>query len=502
MAENEKKNSAAPQEENLSQLTKVRRDKLRELQESGNDPFQITKYEVNNDSANIKANFDALEGSEVSIAGRLMSKRGMGKVSFCDLQDKSGRIQLYARKDEMDEAEYNRFKKFDIGDIVGVKGVVFRTQRGEMSVRVETVTLLSKSLLPLPEKFHGLTNTELRYRQRYVDLIVNPEVKRTFVLRSQFVKHVRDFLDGRGYMEVETPVLNTISGGATARPFITHHNTLDIDMYLRIATELPLKRLIVGGMDRVYEIGRIFRNEGMDPKHNPEFTTVELYEAYADFNDMMDLFEDLLTSAAQKLLGTYQLEWQGEQIDLTPGWPRLPMHEAVKQYTGLDFMAITSDEEAVAAAKSIGVELPETADKTWGNALYEVFDQRVEEKLIQPTFITMHPVDVSPLAKRSPKDPRLTERFELFICRSEMGNAFSELNDPIDQRQRFQKQVELRDKGDDEAGMMDEDFITALEYGLPPTGGLGIGIDRCVMMLTNSDSIREVILFPTMKPLD
>ena len=502
MAENEKKNSAAPQEENLSQLTKVRRDKLRELQESGNDPFQITKYEVNNDSANIKANFDALEGSQVSIAGRLMSKRGMGKVSFCDLQDKSGRIQLYARKDEMDEAEYNRFKKFDIGDIVGVKGVVFRTQRGEMSVRVETVTLLSKSLLPLPEKFHGLTNTELRYRQRYVDLIVNPEVKRTFVLRSQFVKHVRDFLDGRGYMEVETPVLNTISGGATARPFITHHNTLDIDMYMRIATELPLKRLIVGGLDRVYEIGRIFRNEGMDPKHNPEFTTVELYQAYTDFNGMMDLFEDLLSSAAQKMLGTYQLEWQGEQIDLTPGWPRLPMHEAVKQYTGLDFMAITSDEEAVAAAKSIGVELPETADPTWGNALYEVFDQRVEEKLVQPTFITMHPVDVSPLAKRSPKDPRLTERFELFICRSEMGNAFSELNDPIDQRQRFQKQVELRDKGDDEAGMMDEDFITALEYGLPPTGGLGIGIDRCVMMLTNSDSIREVILFPTMKPLD
>ena len=407
MAENEKKNSAAPQEENLSQLTKVRRDKLRELQESGNDPFQITKYEVNNDSANIKANFEALEGSEVSIAGRLMSKRGMGKVSFCDLQDKSGRIQLYARKDEMDEAEYNRFKKFDIGDIVGVKGVVFRTQRGEMSVRVETVTLLSKSLLPLPEKFHGLTNTELRYRQRYVDLIVNPEVKRTFVLRSQFVKHVRDFLDGRGYMEVETPVLNTISGGATARPFITHHNTLDIDMYLRIATELPLKRLIVGGMDRVYEIGRIFRNEGMDPKHNPEFTTVELYQAFADFNDMMDLFEDLLSSAAQKILGTYQLEWQGEQIDLTPGWPRLTMHEAVKQYTGIDFMAISSDEEAVAAAKSIGVELPETADPTWGNALYEVFDQRVEEKLIQPTFITMHPVDVSPLAKRSPADPRL-----------------------------------------------------------------------------------------------
>ena len=490
------------EQENLSQLLQIRRDKLKELQDSGNDPFQITRFAADNDSANIKDNFDALEGKEVSLAGRLMSKRGMGKVSFCDLQDKSGRIQLYARKDEMDEAEYNRFKKYDIGDIVGVHGVVFRTQRGEMSVRVVKVTLLSKSLLPLPEKFHGLTSTELRYRQRYVDLIVNPEVKRNFIIRSQFIKHVRDFMDGRGFMEVETPVLNTISGGATARPFVTHHNTLDIDMYMRIATELPLKRLIVGGMDRVYEIGRIFRNEGMDPKHNPEFTTIELYQAYADFNDMMDLFEDLLTSAAQKILGTYQVRWQGEDIDLTPGWPRMPMHEAVKQYCGIDFMAINSDEEAVAAAKAIGVELPETADKTWGNALYECFDQRVEEKLIQPTFITMHPVDVSPLAKRSPKDPRLTERFELFICHSEMGNAFSELNDPIDQRQRFQKQVELRDKGDDEAGMMDEDFLTALEYGMPPTGGLGIGIDRCVMLLTGADSIREVILFPTMKPVD
>lgn len=498
----EKNNNAVVQEENLSQLLQIRRDKLKDLQENGNDPFQITRYQVDNDSANIKANFDALEGQPVSIAGRLMSKRGMGKVSFCDLQDKSGRIQLYARKDEMDEEEYNRFKKYDIGDIVGVQGEVFRTQRGEMSVRVQKVTLLSKSLLPLPEKFHGLTNTELRYRQRYVDLIVNPEVKRNFIIRSQFIKYVRDFMDARGFMEVETPVLNTISGGATARPFITHHNTLDIDMYMRIATELPLKRLIVGGMERVYEIGRIFRNEGMDPKHNPEFTTIELYQAYADFNDMMDLFEDLLSSAAQKILGTYQVEWQGEKIDLTPGWPRMPMHEAVKKYCGIDFMAITSDEEAVAAAKSIGVELPETADKTWGNALYECFDQKVEEKLIQPTFITMHPVDVSPLAKRSPSDPRLTERFELFICHSEMGNAFSELNDPIDQRQRFMKQVELRDKGDDEAGMMDEDFLTALEYGLPPTGGLGIGIDRCVMLLTNSDSIREVILFPTMKPLD
>ena len=496
------KNNQTEAAENLSQLLQIRRDKLKQLQESGNDPFTITRFVSDNDSGNIKENFDALEGQEVAIAGRLMSKRGMGKVSFCDLQDKSGRIQLYARKDEMDEAEYNRFKKYDIGDIVGVHGVVFRTQRGEMSVRVVTVTLLSKSLLPLPEKFHGLTSTELRYRQRYVDLIVNPEVKRNFVIRSRFIKHVRDFMDGRGFMEVETPVLNTISGGATARPFVTHHNTLDIDMYMRIATELPLKRLIVGGMDRVYEIGRIFRNEGMDPKHNPEFTTIELYQAYADFNDMMDLFEDLLSSAAQKILGTYQVQWQGEDIDLTPGWPRMPMHEAVKQYCGIDFMAITTDEEAVAAAKSIGVELPETADKTWGNALYECFDQRVEEKLIQPTFITMHPVDVSPLAKRSPKDPRLTERFELFICHSEMGNAFSELNDPIDQRQRFQKQVEMRARGDDEAGMMDEDYITALEYGLPPTGGMGIGIDRCVMLLTNNDSIREVLLFPTMKPVD
>lgn len=489
-------------EMDLGEQTRVRREKLAELQAAGEDPFQLTRFDWDATSRQIKENFDAMEGKPVKVAGRLMSKRGMGKVSFCDLQDKDGRIQLYARQDEMDEAVYKKFKKFDIGDIVGVDGEVFRTQRGEMSVRAKKITLLSKSLLPLPEKFHGLQDRELRYRQRYVDLMVNPDVKNNFLVRSKFIKHVRDFMDGRGYIEVETPVLNTISGGATARPFITHHNTLDIDMYMRIATELPLKRLIVGGMDRVYEIGRIFRNEGMDPKHNPEFTTIELYQAYADFNDMMDLFEDLLSSAAQKLLGTYQVQWQGEDIDLTPGWPRMPMHEAVKQYCGIDFMTIGSDEEAVAAAKSIGVELPETADKTWGNALYECFDQKVEEKLIQPTFITMHPVDVSPLAKRSPKDPRLTERFELFICHSEMGNAFSELNDPIDQRQRFQKQVEMRAKGDDEAGMMDEDFLTALEYGMPPTGGLGIGIDRCVMLLTGADTIRDVILFPTMKPLD
>ena len=500
MAENEKKNSAAPQEENLSQLTKVRRDKLRELQESGNDPFQITKYEVNNDSANIKANFDALEGSQVSIAGRLMSKRGMGKVSFCDLQDKSGRIQLYARKDEMDEAEYNRFKKFDIGDIVGVKGVVFRTQRGEMSVRVETVTLLSKSLLPLPEKFHGLTNTELRYRQRYVDLIVNPEVKRTFVLRSQFVKHVRDFLDGRGYMEVETPVLNTISGGATARPFITHHNTLDIDMYLRIATELPLKRLIVGGMDRVYEIGRIFRNEGMDPKHNPEFTSIELYQAFTDYHGMMDLVEELYKRLAEKICGSLVIPYQGKQIDMGH-WERLTMVEAVKKYSGVDYHDWKTDSDAITAAKAHNVDMPEVP--TRGSILAAFFDAFVEDKLIQPTFIYDYPVEISPLAKRKADDPAFTERFEYFINCTEFGNAFSELNDPIDQKERFERQVAERKALEPGCkAQVDYDYINALEYGLPPTGGLCFGLDRLVMLLTDSASIRDVLLFPTMKPLD
>ena len=498
MAEN---NRAPEDQQDLSEILLVRREKLSALQSEGRDPFQETKFVVSHHAQEIKDHFDGLEGSEITIAGRLMSKRGMGKVSFCDLQDKSGRIQLYARKDEMDEEAYNRFKKYDIGDIVGVHGEVFRTQRGEMSVRGKEITLLSKSLLPLPEKFHGLTDKETRYRQRYVDLIVNPEVRRNFEIRSTFIKYLRKFLDDRGYMEVETPVLNTISGGATARPFITHHNTLDIDMYMRIATELNLKRLIVGGLERVYEVGRIFRNEGMDTRHNPEFTTVELYEAFADFNDMMDLFEDLLSGAAKDICGGYQVRWQGEDIDLTPGWPRLTMAEAVKQHLGVDFMAITDDAEAVAAAKGVGVDM-DGVEPTWGHALYECFDQKVEGKLVQPTFITMHPVDVSPLAKRSPKDPRITERFELFICRSEMGNAFSELNDPIDQRQRFEAEVADRLKGNDEAGMMDEDFLTALEYGMPPTGGLGIGIDRCVMLLTGSDSIRDVILFPTMKPLD
>lgn len=492
-----------PQEElSFVDQVKIRRDKLAQLQEQGSDPFQQTHFTADTNSAEIKAQFEQMEGKLVAVAGRLMSKRGMGKVIFCDLQDKSGRIQIYLKFDEMDEANFEACRKLDIGDIVGVHGDVFRTQRGEISVRAHELTLLSKSLLPLPDKFHGLTNVETRYRQRYVDLIVNPEVRRTFEIRSKFIRHVRRYLDERGYMEVETPVLNSISGGATARPFITHHNTLDIDMYLRIATELNLKRLIVGGIDRVYEIGRIFRNEGMDPRHNPEFTTVELYQAYADFNDMMDLFEELLSSAAKEILGTYHLEWMGEQLDLTPGWRRMTMAEAVKEYLGLDFMAAETDEEAQALAKSVHVELGDEKDHTWGNYLYECFDRYVEEKLIQPTFITMHPVDVSPLAKRSAKDPRLTERFELFICHSEMGNAFSELNDPLDQRKRFQKQVEMRARGDQEAGMMDEDFLTALEYGMPPTGGLGIGIDRCVMLLTNSSTIREVILFPTMKPLD
>ncbi len=498
----EPKNASQTLELSVGDQIKVRREKLAQLQAEGHDPFQLTKFVCTSNAVEIKAHFDEMEGKPVSIAGRIMSKRGMGKVSFCDIQDKTGRIQLYARKDEMDEEDYNRFKKYDIGDIVGIDGEVFRTQRGEMSVRAKKITLLSKSLLPLPEKFHGLTDKETRYRQRYVDLIVNPEVKRNFIIRSQFIKHLRDYLDNMGYIEVETPVLNTIAGGAAARPFITHHNTLDIDMYMRIATELPLKRLIVGGMDRVYEVGRIFRNEGMDPKHNPEFTTVELYQAYADFHDMMDIAEGVYTTFAQKYLGSYELEWMGEKIDLAPGWPRLTMVEAVKQFVGVDFGAITDDAEAVAAAKAVGVELADAAEKTWGNALYACFDQKVEEHLVQPTFITMYPVEVSPLTKRSPVDPRLTERFEFFICRSEMGNAYSELNDPIDQRERFMKQVEQRERGDDETEMLDEDFLTALEYGMPPTGGMGMGIDRAVMLFTGADSIRDVILFPTMKPLD
>ena len=490
----------APEQE-LSEILQIRRDKLAALQQDGRDPFTKTKFTRTAWSEEIKADYDAFADKTISVAGRIMSKRGMGKAIFCHIKDDRGQIQLYIRADAVSAQEFADFRKYDIGDIIGVSGYVFKTKTEEISVHVQSVVLLSKSLRPLPEKFHGMTNTELKYRQRYVDLIVNDDSRRNFVIRSKFVSYVRRFLDNRGYMEVETPVLNTISGGATARPFITHHNTLDIDMYLRIATELNLKRLIVGGIERVYEIGRIFRNEGMDTKHNPEFTTVELYESYADFNDMMDLFEDLLSGAAMEILGTYDVQWQGQNISLAPGFKRMTMAEAVKEYLGVDFMAIESDEEAVAAAKAVGVDM-EKVEPTWGHALYECFDQKVEEKLIQPTFITMHPVDVSPLAKRSPKFPRLTERFELFICASEMGNAFSELNDPIDQKQRFQKQVEMRAKGDDEAGMMDEDYINALEYGMPPTGGLGIGIDRCVMLLTGCSSIRDVILFPTMKPMD
>ena len=500
MSENKTNENAATEQE-LSELLQIRRDKLKALQDEGRDPFTQTRFVRSAYSTDIKNDYESFDGKTVKVAGRMMSKRGMGKAIFCHIKDDRGTIQLYIRKDAVSEQEFADFRKYDIGDIIGVTGFVFKTKTEEISVHVESVTLLSKSLRPLPEKFHGMTSTELKYRQRYVDLIMSDDSRRNFEIRSKFISYVRSFLDGRGYMEVETPVLNTISGGATARPFITHHNTLDIDMFLRIATELNLKRLIVGGIERVYEIGRIFRNEGMDTKHNPEFTTVELYQSYADFNDMMDLFEDLLSGAAMQILGTYKCAWQGEEIDLTPGWERLTMAEAVKKYVGVDFMAIEDDASAVAAAKAAGVDM-DKVEPTWGHALYESFDQLVEEKLIQPTFITMHPVDVSPLAKRSPKDPRLTERFELFICRSEMGNAFSELNDPIDQKQRFLKQVELRAKGDDEAGMMDDDFINALEYGMPPTGGLGIGIDRCVMLLTGASSIRDVILFPTMKTLN
>ena len=501
MAENNQANAPA-QEQDLSEILKVRREKLAALRAEGRDPFQQTRFDVSHHAQDIKDHFDELEGTEVTVGGRLMSKRGMGKVSFCDLQDKSGRIQIYARKDEMDEEEYNRFKKYDIGDIVGVRGEVFRTQRGEMSVRAKEITLLSKSLRPLPEKFHGLQDKELRYRQRYVDLIVNPESKRNFEIRSKFVAFLRRYLDDLGFMEVETPVLSPIAGGANARPFITHHNTLDIDMYMRIATELHLKRLIVGGLERVYEVGRIFRNEGMDTKHNPEFTTCELYQAFTNLDGMMDILEGILAGAAKEILGTYRLQWLGHDIDLTPSWKRVTMADAVREVTGADFMAIEGDNDAaVALAKSVGVDM-DGVDKTWGNALYETFDQKVEETLIQPTFITMYPVEVSPLAKRSPSDPHLTERYEMFVCGCEMGNAFTELNDPMDQYERFKAQVEKRANGDDEAEMMDEDYVMALEYGLPPTGGLGFGIDRCAMMLCGTDSIRDVILFPTMKPLD
>lgn len=484
--------------ENIQEAKKVRLTKLASLVEKGEDPFTIVKYEKTHSSEEIKSAADELDGKEVSIAGRLVSRRIMGKASFAHLLDGDGKIQIYVRRDDIGENEYMAFKQLDIGDIIGVKGFVFRTQTGEISVHAKGYTLLSKSLLPLPEKFHGLQDTDLRYRQRYVDLIANPEVKEVFIKRSKIISTIREVLDGKGFIEVETPVLNTLAGGANARPFITHHNTLDIDMYMRIATELHLKRCIVGGFEKVYEIGRQFRNEGMDTKHNPEFTTIEIYQAYVDYHEMMNITEELYTAAAMKVVGSLDINYQGQELHLQTPWERLTMVEAVKKYTGLDF---DNDPlpELIARGNKMGLDMSEST--SWGNALYNIFDAFVEEKLTGPVFITDYPVEVSPLAKRKPSDPRLTERFEFFICSSEGGNAFSELNDPLDQRKRFEAQMAAKAQGDEEAQPYDEDFCTALEYGMPPTGGLGIGIDRMVMFLTDSKSIRDVLLFPTMKPL-
>lgn len=498
---NQQKNRAA--EKDINEVLRVRREKLSKLQAENANPFDITSYDRENTTEEIRSNYDNFEGKNVSVAGRLMSKRVMGKMSFADLADRSGKIQLCVKRDELGDEEYKIYKKYDIGDIVGVKGEVFTTQKGEISIRAKEITLLSKSLRPLPEKYHGLTNTDLRYRQRYVDLIMNPEVRRTFELRSRIISTIRNYLDERGYMEVETPILNTIPGGAAARPFITHHNTLDIDMYMRIAPELYLKRLIVGGFEKVYEMGRLFRNEGMDVKHNPEFTTIEIYEAYTDYVGMMNLTENLIRHVAETVLGTTKITYQGEEVDLGSPWERMTMLESIKKYTGADFAATKTAEEAEALAKSIGIEFEEDAPKlSRGEIISLAFEEKVEEQLVQPTFIYEYPVEISPLAKRYADNPDFTERFEIFITRREFGNAFSELNDPIDQKERFIKQVEKREQGDDEANMMDEDYVTALEYGLPPTGGLGIGIDRLVMLLTDSSSIRDVLLFPTMKPIE
>ncbi|OPJ54833.1 lysine--tRNA ligase [Alkalithermobacter paradoxus] len=487
------------EELNLNEMLRIRREKLAKLQEMGKDPFKIEKYDVSHYSQDIKQNFEDLEGKEVSIAGRIMSKRIQGKAGFIDVQDQEGRIQSYVRKDRLNEEDYNLFVTYDIGDIVGIKGEVFKTQKGEISVKANEVTLLTKSLQILPEKWHGLKDQDLRYRQRYVDLIVNPEVKKAFIIRNKAIKAIREYLDERGFLEVDTPILNTIAGGASARPFITHHNTLDIDMYLRIANELYLKRLIVGGFDKVYEMGRMFRNEGMSIKHNPEYTAIELYQAYADYEEMMKITENVVAYMAEKALGTTKITYQGKEIDLTPPWKRMSMQEAVKEYAGVDFDNIKTDEEALEVAKQKHIEI--TPEMKRGHVINALFEEYAEKHLVQPTFITHHPVEVSPLAKRNPDDPSITNRFEAFVNTWEIANAFSELNDPIDQKGRFMDQLRQRELGDEEAQMLDEDFLNALEVGLPPTGGLGIGMDRVMMLLTDSPSIRDVILFPTMKPI-
>ncbi len=481
-------------------LIQIRKEKLKELQEQGKNPFEITKFNRTNTAGEIKSNYEKFEQKDVTVAGRIIAKRIMGKASFCTIQDCDERIQSYVSINDLGEESYKAFKTWDIGDIIGITGFVFKTRTEEISVHAKEVTLLSKSLRPLPEKFHGLKDTDLRYRQRYVDLIVNPEVKDTFIKRSQIISEIRRILDEKGFLEVETPILNTISGGATAKPFITHHNTLGLDMYLRIATELNLKRLIVGGYDKVYEIGRIFRNEGMDIRHNPEFTSIELYAAYENYHDMMDITEEIFQKCAMKVCGTTKITYQGTEIELGGKWKRVSMIDSIKDVTGIDFNTINTDEEAVALAKERNIEIP-AGKETRGHIISLFFDEYVESTIVQPTFIYDYPVEISPLAKKSPKDPRLTERFEAFICGREYGNAFSELNDPIDQYERFKEEIAAREAGDEEAGMMDEDFVNALEYGMPPTGGLGIGIDRLIMLLTDAASIRDVLLFPTMKPL-
>ena len=494
-------NNNETEEIDMNHLMQIRMEKLDKLREEGKDPFEITKFNRTHNSKQVKDNFDELENKDVTIAGRIIAKRIMGKASFCHIQDSDGKIQLYVSINDLGEESYKQFKEDDIGDIIGVTGFVFKTKTGEISVHAKEVTLLSKSLRPLPEKFHGLKDPDLRYRQRYVDLIVNPEVKDTFLKRTEIIKEIRRVLDEKGYLEVETPILNTISGGATARPFITHHNTLNIDMYLRIATELNLKRLIVGGFDKVYELGRVFRNEGMDIRHNPEFTSLELYAAYENIDDMMDITEEIIKKCAMKVCGTLQITYQGKELNLDGKWKRITMIDAVKEVTGIDFNEIKTDEQAQEALKSLGLEL-NPIKKTRGDILAQICDEKVEETITQPTFIYEYPIENSPLAKKVPGKPGMVQRFEIFIDGREYGNAFSELNDPIDQRERFLNEIKNRENGDDEAGMMDDDYINALEIGLPPTGGLGIGVDRLIMLLTDAPSIRDVLLFPTMKPLN